>query len=409
MVCLLLKSSFEQFIHRKNPGAELQFLLKNSKFLKNEDVSYVPDKKALFDLLAKYRLPEIAGEDFETLSLTVDEMIREKLFYYSYKDVDLKFSNKKIEEILKIKKCDNKKTAENYILEKSKFIQLQTHIDKLLFKLLQKKNYNSNILDIYHRNFGTDLLKLREIEFNIEVVCIQISLKQSHTDMSDSEIKEKIKSILERKQAEFEQQVNNIEACNRFVPETYIDHDSTSNARDVEIEYQKAILTAIHELSFILHPDMFANDASKLSENQKEEIHSLWIEFLEAKKTTRYRPGCIGFAYCDLGSLLNIKARALKIFESAGVEIKNDIFQGKDIAEQLQYLITANKSLVYRADELSKEIEAAESDEMVKVVLRILDSKNSREMHHRELSAKIEKATIVYNEKHKLYESLFSC
>ncbi|MBN1132134.1 MAG: hypothetical protein JXR52_08655 [Bacteroidales bacterium] len=358
-LALMLKAEWEYLLSRScgyfpGRGLKLESILTDPALAEKLAPDFKPNISLIYKAVREMTDDPEGNTPYGKVELIVRELIRKKVYRADHQLVDRIFSTTDISESTMLFNSGDIQKKQYFRL-KELWILKSNELTKSLSLLERTKQQNLNNEENYLRTFGKEFYEKTELILQKEKYSLILELMDPHPDLSLRQLiiiaDEKLGEH-KREQAELRQK---IWRSSNYINEYCRGISGSGYSHDYRLEYQEKCEKLITKLFFLLHSDHCPN-YSNLSDETRNKVSDLWMEFMEAKsreKLFSYSPAMLLYNLPDYDELLSIYHQACKILgiDPDDYEIGNRlefmISLGKPIEEIIEFLQSEIKLLEY--------------------------------------------------------------
>lgn len=393
---LVLKALFEEQLGN-GMMSFVEYQAQDINFVLNYAENYFnPDFDRIYELLKKnlcfYKISK------NHLTATLKRFQSTKAYLYEYTCFTANYAQDISDETDTVD--DNKKYEETFYSLNDSYTNLINRLEALFEEILSIKLINVNLNDKYIKKFNKLLFELKTVTYKVELVNMKISYKEADRSLSEEQLEKMAENAMEEFEKELKELSIEIARTSRTVPNFIAMGGCFTQSLSQEMDYKNYLKKEIRALARILHPDILSEeDRSRLSREDLQDLKELFNMTMDLKKEVPFSESQVGHYLPDLAKLTYIRARAIQIYEKAGVKLDFECIPGKSLNERIAFLEKNISFLNIRLSELSLEKQNALNDKTAKQQHQILLSEKNCSEHRNLLSEAVNSTKQILAER----------
>ena len=275
---------------------------------------------------------------------------------------------------------------------------LLDNLDEIYIEIENTRLKSAETEQEYLKLFGLDIIRQTELEAEIYLLEMQVSLRRINPDITEDELEKK---ILE-KQEELQNQLHELKLKEAYSQETTLMEawqqmgvPMEKGKLDEEKELCKKEIRAIRKL---VHPDILMNNPEyqNLSQEQKDELEEILLDSLKISfSELGYPPN---FAYHDMRSLdglRQVRRRVETILKMTHIQVDLQYqIEGENISEQIQWL---EKEILYIENQINAakgQLTAMLTNSEIQAMKVLLRDESKQKLFSEQMTLKIEELQV---------------
>ena len=275
---------------------------------------------------------------------------------------------------------------------------LLDNLDNVYLEIENTRLKNAETEQDYLRLFGQELIRQTELEAEINLLEIQVSLRRINPNITEEELE---KRILE-KQEELQNQLHELKLKEAYSQETFLTEawqqmgvPMEKGQLEEERELCKKEISAIRKL---VHPDILMNNPEyqNLSQEQKDELEEILLDSLKISLSELGYPP--NFAYHDMRSLdglRQVRRRVETILKMTNIQVDLQYqIEGENISEQIHWL---EKEIIYIENQINAakgQLTAMLTHSEIQAMKVLLRDESKQKLFAEQMTLKIEELQV---------------